>query len=54
VQTFDTQSPPEAHPCPAAHLLQAAPPQSTPVSVPFFFVSEQVGTAQFPDVQTWL
>jgi hypothetical protein len=35
-------------------LLQAPPPQSTPVSAPFFLVSLQVAAAQAPLVQTQL
>jgi hypothetical protein len=35
-------------------LLQAEPPQSIPVSVPFFLPSVQVGLAQSPELHTWL
>ena len=52
-----TQSAATAQPLPSPHFLfvgDAAhePPQSTAVSVPFFTLSVQLGTAQLPEVQT--
>jgi hypothetical protein len=54
VQTALVQSVAATHILPSAHLGQpeVAPPQLTSVSVPFFTVSVQEGTAQRPLVQT--
>jgi hypothetical protein len=49
VQTPFVQSPAVVQPWPVAHFFEGAqePPQSTPVSVPFFTVSEQVEVWHF-------
>jgi hypothetical protein len=39
---------------PVVHLVQPLPPQSASVSVPFFTLSEHVGTWHLPPVQTAL
>jgi hypothetical protein len=39
-------------PCPAGHLFRQVPPQSTPVSAPFFSLSLQVAARHTPFVQT--
>jgi len=54
VHTPLTQSPGPAQPWPVWQSGHDGPPQSTPVSVPFFTVSPQVGTWQTPPVQTAL
>ena len=50
VQTPDWQSPLTAHCWPTEHAAQA-PPQSTPVSVPFLIKSAQVADWQTPPTQ---
>ena len=42
------------HVCPLAQSPHVGPPQSTSVSMPFFFVSIHVGAAHVPPVHTWL
>ena len=50
LQVFDWQSPLTLHCLPCAHTPQVPPPQSTSVSVPFFWASLHVagGTVQAP------
>ena len=49
-----TQSAGTTQPTPAAQAGQASPPQSTPVSAPFFTPSLQAGGRHVPLPQTWL
>lgn len=48
------QSPPEMHPCPVGQVGHVPPPQSVPVSAPFFEPSVHVGAWHFPPLQTLL
>ena len=50
----DRQSELAKQPCPTGQAGHTPPPQSTPVSLPFFTPSVQVGAAQTPFVQTTL